>query len=157
MTDTYRKKIVVRSPDFREEPRFTKQSSKSVHSVHESKPIKPKTSLSSGKMSIVSGIETRANSGNQHMMRPDLQSSVVAALHHVKKLTSSVDNQSDFDTKGNFKSMVVLKSNQKPHVTKLLKNSTKDGPNTKMLSVVRGVKNQGLVAYLPSQKHYGKD
>ena len=91
------------------------------------------------------------------MMRPDLQSSVISALHHVKKLTSSVDNQSDSDMKSNFKSMVALKSNQKPHVTKLLKSSTKDAPNTKMLSVVRGVKNQGLVAYLPSQKHYAKE
>ena len=108
-------------------------------------------------MSRISGIDARVHSGSHHMTRPELQGSVVSSQNPNKKNHNSVEPQSDFDMRNNSKSSVVLKSNQKPTVSKLLKSSTKEAPASKMLSVVRGVKNHSLIAYLPAAKQHVKD
>ena len=132
MVETYKGSLDTKRIKQQPTPRKSTKPSNSVHSVHESKPIKPKSSLSSGKMSKDGGVDfVRRNHSGSQWARIVLHNSAVN--NYKKKVFSLDEHTNELSSRNKVKNSLVVKSSvaqstQKPTTnSKQLINSAAKG------------------------------
>ena len=164
VSTTYRNGASTR--DHNPSQRINQKTANSVHSVHESKPIKSKSSLSSGK--VQNEMFTKRNSSGQQWMR--YEQGIFSAIKNSKKVFSLDEHTGEFSSRNKVKNSIVVRptapnTTQKAS-TKAKVNKSPRKTNLKMMTLVKGVKmmeKSGQKEHTPipfkldsSQQYYNK-